>query len=384
MNNIQLRQMSVGNSYHSKTRSPLPRIVLILCLVMAFSSWSQNQPGNNKPTPVIVSTIAESSFVDEVEALGTLRANESVNLTSTVTELVTAVNFEDGQRVKQGEVLIEMNATEELAELAEENSRLAEAQRQVNRLNSLAATNAATESALDAQNREVDIAKARIQAIQSRIAQRQIVAPFDGVVGLRNISIGALAQPGTLITTIDDDSVMKLDFAVPARFLQVLEPGVVIQAQARSYPGEIFNGTIASIDSRIDPVTRSIQVRAIIENIDRRLKPGLLMRVSLQTNPRTTLVVPEEALIAVGDQSFVYVVNKDQTTHTVEQRSIQIGARRAGEAEVLSGLTASEQVVVHGTVRIRPGAAVTIIAEEKGDQPLQEMIKDQSVSALGI
>jgi len=356
-------------------------ILLSLLLAATFSSWSQPA---NKPTPVIVSTIEESAFIDEVEALGTLRANESVDLTSTVTELVTSVNFQDGQRVKQGDVLIEMNATEARAELAEEKSRLAEAKRQVNRLNSLAATNAATEAALDAQTREVETAKARIQAIQSRIAQRKIVAPFDGVVGLRNISIGALAQPGTRITTIDDDSVMKLDFAVPARFLTVLKPGVAIQAEARSYPGEIFTGSIASIDSRIDPVTRSIQVRAIIQNTDRRLKPGLLMHVSLQTNPRSTLVVPEEALTVVGEQSFVFVVNKQQQPHTVEQRSIEIGARRAGKAEVLSGLSNSEQVVVHGTVRIRPGAIVTIVAEEKGDQTLQELINTEINDAPGV
>ncbi|WP_395375218.1 efflux RND transporter periplasmic adaptor subunit [Marinicella sp. W31] len=355
-----------------------------MCATAPLSSWAQNPTAQNKPTPVIVSTIAETSFVDEVEALGTLRANESVDLTSTVTELVTQVNFEDGQRVKKGDLLIQMNASEELAELAEENSRLAEAKRQVNRLNSLAATNAATESALDAQRSEVETAKARIQAIQSRVAQRTIVAPFDGVVGLRNISIGALAQPGTRITTIDDDTIMKLDFAVPARFLSVLQPGVTIEARARSYPDKVFSGNITSIDSRIDPVTRSIQVRAIIDNPDRLLKPGLLMRVTLQTNPRQTLVVPEEALTAVGDKSFVYVVKQDQQTHTVEQRSIKIGARRAGEAEVLSGLSASEQVVVHGTVRIRPGAAVKIVAEEKGDQPLQDLIKTEAGGVPGV
>ena len=361
-------------------------MVALVFLVALFPllSWAQNPTANQKPTPVIVSTIAETSFVDEVEALGTLRANESVDLTSTVTELVTQVNFQDGQRVKQGDVLIQMNDSEELAELAEENSRLAEAKRQVNRLNSLAATNAATESALDSQRRDVETAKARIQAIQSRVAQRKIVAPFDGVVGLRNISIGALAQPGTRITTIDDDSIMKLDFAIPARFLSVLQPGVAIEARARSYPGEVFNGTIASIDSRIDPVTRSIQVRAIIDNTERRLKPGLLMRVTLQTNPRKTLVVPEEALTAVGDKSYVYVINKTQQQHTAEQRNIEIGTRRAGEAEVLSGLSINEQVVVHGTVRIRPGAAVTIVAEEKGDQPLQELIKAKAGGVPGV
>ena len=326
------------------------------------------------PTPVIVSAVEQKPIVEEVEALGTLRANESVDLTSTVTELVTDVLFQDGQRVSKGDVLVKMDAAEEEAELAEEQSLLEEAKRQVDRIEPLAAKGAASESVLDERRREVETANARIKAIRSRINKRQITAPFDGVVGLRNVSTGALAQPGTLMTTIDDDRVMKLDFSVPSVFLSVLEPGAKILAQTKAYPSETFEGTVVSADSRIDPVTRAVLVRALIENQDRRLKPGLLMRVVLQKKPRETLVIPEEAVIPSGSQYHVLVIQDTEDGQTVAKKKVELGVRRQGEVEVLSGVEPGDLVVTHGTMRAIPGKAVSVTAEENGNQTLEEMM----------
>ena len=326
------------------------------------------------PTPVIVSAVEQKPIVEEVEALGTLRANESVDLTSTVTELVTDVLFQDGQRVSKGDVLVKMDAAEEEAELAEEQSLLEEAKRQVDRIEPLAAKGAASESILDERRREVETANARIKAIRSRISKRQITAPFDGVVGLRNVSTGALAQPSTLMTTIDDDRVMKLDFSVPSVFLSVLEPGAKILAQTKAYPAETFEGTLVSVDSRIDPITRAVLVRALIENPDRRLKPGLLMRVVLQKKPRETLVIPEEAVIPSGSQYHVLVVQDTENGQTVAKKKVELGVRRQGEVEVLSGVEPGDLVVTHGTMRAIPGKAVSVTAEEDGNQTLEEMM----------
>ena len=326
------------------------------------------------PTPVIVSAVEQKPIVEEVEALGTLRANESVDLTSTVTELVTDVLFQDGQRVSKGDVLVKMDAAEEEAELVEEQSLLEEAKRQVDRIAPLAAKGAASESILDERRREVETANARIKAIRSRISKRQITAPFDGVVGLRNVSTGALAQPGTLMTTIDDDRVMKLDFSVPSVFLSVLEPGAKILAQTKAYPAETFEGTLVRVDSRIDPITRAVLVRALIENPDRRLKPGLLMRVVLQKKPRETLVIPEEAVVPSGSQYHVLVVQDTENGQTVAKKKVELGVRRQGEVEVLSGVEPGDLVVTHGTMRAIPGKAVSVTAEEDGNQTLEEMM----------
>jgi membrane fusion protein (multidrug efflux system) len=335
---------------------------------------AQFSVAQSKATPVIVTVVEHKAIVDEVEALGTLRANESVDLTATVTELVTVINFKDGERVKKGEVLVEMDTSEEVAEYAEEQSRLNEARRQVKRLEPLTKKGAASQSILDERQREFETAKARMQAIQSRIDERRIVAPFDGVVGLRNISVGALVQPGTMITTIDDDSVMKLDFSVPSVFLSTIAPGIDIEARAHAFRDKVFEGTIASVDSRIDPVTRSIKVRAILENPDRILKPGLLMSVVLEKDPREALVVPEEAMILESNKFFVLVVVENQETTTVEMREIKIGQRRRGEVEVLSGLNDGELIVIHGTTRARPGMPVEVKIAESGDEKLTELL----------
>lgn len=349
--------------------------LLFVLIFMSAGSDVVLARGPGGPTPVIVSEVARVEFFDQVEALGTLKANESVDLSSTVTELVTAIHFEDGQRVTKGTVLVEMDAAEERAQLDEEQSRVEEARRQVERLTPLAKQGAASESSLDEWNRELTSANARIQAIQSRIDQRIIRAPYDGILGLRNISVGALAQPGTLITTIDDDSVLKLDFSVPAVFLDALKPGAAIKATSGAFRGEVFSGKIASVDSRVDPITRSITARALIENRDLKLKPGLLMHLELQKNPRQALVIPEEAIITDGPDNFVLVIQKQEEQTIAERRLVQIGARQFGRVEILSGLGEGDQIVTHGTLRVRPGSAVTVTATEKNDETLKTLLE---------
>ena len=226
-----------------------------------------------------------------MEVLGTLRANESVDITATVTDTITVIHFEDGQRVNSGDILVEMTSKEEHALLEEELSTLAEAEKQYNRLTPLVARGAASKSLLDQRERERSSAQARLRAIESRLQDRLIKAPFSGVVGLKNISVGALVEPGDVITTLDDDSVMKLDFNVPAIHLASLERGIPIKARSSAYGGREFEGEVISIGSRIDPVTRSITVRALIDNQDRLLKPGLLMTAELLKNRRDAIVI---------------------------------------------------------------------------------------------
>ena len=324
------------------------------------------------PIPVIVSEVRVDRFVDRAEALGTLKANESVSVTANVTETVSAIHFDDGQRVEAGRVLVEMTSAEEHALLEEARARVAEAERQYARVKSLVAQRSASESLLDERKRDLDTARALLVAIESRLADRLLKAPFAGVLGLRNISPGALVEPGDLITTLDDDSVMKLDFAVSSVFLPDLQPGLGIAARARAYGDRSFQGEIRSIDSRVDPVTRSIQVRALIPNPDRTLKPGVLMQVELLRNPRDALVIPEAALLHQGHDHFVMVVGEGEKA---ERRQVRIGARRPGEVEIVEGLAAGERVVTHGHDKVRPGQSVLVRALDDGSQGLREMLE---------
>ncbi|MGD8703478.1 MAG: efflux RND transporter periplasmic adaptor subunit [Desulfosarcina sp.] len=324
--------------------------------------------------PVIVKAVVTDRFVDRVEALGTLRANETVVLTATVAEIVTAVHFEDGQRVNAGSILIEMTNEEEHALIEEERSTLTEAKKQYDRLRPLVERGAASTSLLDQRRREYDTAKARLRAIESRLRDRLIIAPFGGVVGLRNVSVGALIEPGDVITTLDDDSVMKLDFTVPSIVLATLKTGLPIVATSPAFAGRQFEGIVASINSRIDPVTRSIVVRAVLPNPERLLKPGLLMQVALLKNPRDVLVIPEEALIPSGRDNHVLVVDRSAEPTVARRRQVVTGSRRPGEVEIVAGLEAGELVVVDGTLRARPGQPVTITAVDGGDEPLAHLL----------
>jgi len=322
-----------------------------------------------------VAQVTPAELEDPVEALGTLRANESVTISSTVTELVVKIHFEDGQQVQEGDILIEMDTAEELAQMVEERSRLKQAERELTRAKELIESGAVSESALDTAQRDFDAAQARITAIQSRIDQRILRAPFSGSTGLRMISPGALVQPGTMITTIDDTSTMKLDFAVPSLFLGTLREGLPIRASTRAFPGESFSGKISGIDSRIDPVTRSIMVRALLPNPKNLLRPGLLMQVDLGKNPREALTIPEEAITLDGAKASVWVIDRSNDgAASARKAPVELGLRQFGRVEILAGLSAEMQVVTHGVDRLRPGSPVRIAAVDDGSTAVSEIL----------
>lgn len=312
-------------------------------------------------------------LAERVEALGTLKANESVTISSNVTETISAIHFEDGQRVREGDILVELTSVEQHAQLDEAQVRVAEAERQYQRVKALVAQRSASESLLDERERDLETSRAMLVAIQSRLADRLIRAPFDGLVGLRNISRGALVEPGDVITTLDDDSLMKLDFTVPSVHLTELAPGLRIEARTRAYGEQLFEGVVRGIDSRIDPVTRSIQVRAVIPNPHRILRPGLLMQVELLVDPRDGLVIPEAGVLHQGEAHFVLAVVDVDGVLTAERRSIRIGTRKPGLVEVREGLAPGDRVIVHGHGKVRPGQKVEILEYDEAQLHLRPL-----------
>ena len=354
-----------------------PLKMLILLVVVWLSSGLTSASGQDA-APVVVMETKRDVFVDRVEALGTLRANETLELTATVSEIVTFIDFDDGQRVKAGDILVEMTSREEHALIEEEKSTIAEAKKQYDRVKRLAEQGAISQSLYDQRRREYEAARARLRALESKLQDRLIVAPFSGIVGLRNISVGALVEPGDIVTTLDDDSVMKLDFTVPAIYLATLKKGLPIVATSPAFADRQFKGKVASINSRIDPSTRSIVVRAIIPNKGRLLKPGLLMRIELLKNPREILVIPEEALIPLGREQYVFVADRSADPTVAERRKVTTGSRRLGEIEILSGLDSGEFVITHGALRVQSGQAVKIIAVDSGDESLTSLLNQNT------
>ena len=249
-------------------------------LLQAEAVTSGTEPGPSA-VPVTVWEIQPQTFQSRVNALGTLRAWESVTITSSVSEIVVKLHFEDGEFVEQGKLLVNLQQDEERYSLAQQQDVLAEQEREVARLENLARSNQVAQTELDQRRTLVAIAHNRIAQEKARIEDRNISAPFAGVLGLRQISAGALVVPGQTITTLDDVSRMRLDFTVPARFLRFLEPGQIIEAKSAAYV-ESFTGVLAAVDSRVDPVNRSITARASFDNTDGLLKPGLLMQVVVE------------------------------------------------------------------------------------------------------
>jgi membrane fusion protein (multidrug efflux system) len=307
-------------------------------------------------TIVVMSRVAPVEWRDSLEALGTASANESVTLTAKVSETVRKVGFDSGDIVRAGDVIVDLSSGAQLAGLEEARAAYQEAERQLARGQELAQKQLISASQLDTQRATRDAAKARMDVVRAQLSDRVITAPFDGILGLRRVSPGTLVTPGTPIATLDDISLIKLDFTVPERFLAVIAKGQDVAARSDTYPEREFAGRVASVDSRVDPVTRSVTVRAEIPNPDRLLRPGMLLSVRLYQAPRQALVVPEIAVIQVGTEAFVYRVAGDETA---TRAKVTLGARRRGEVEITSGLADGDTIVTEGAVKLRDGARVT-------------------------
>lgn len=296
---------------------------------------------------VIISKVETRNFSEEIEAVGTAQSNESTNITATVTETVKSIHVEEGQWVKKDDPIVDLADDEQQAQLQE-------ASRSYNRYNELLSKKLGSAADRDTYEAQKDVAQAQLN-------NHHILAPFDGIIGLRHVSVGDLVTPGTLITTIDDIHQIKLDFAVPETYLGMLKTGLKVKAKTVAFPDEDFEGQIYAIDPRVDADTRSVMVRALIENPDHRLRPGLLMSVKLVKRTYDALAIPEESIGAAGDAHNVLVVGADKK---VAQKNIEIGLREPGYIEVKSGLAAGDQVIVEGQMKTGPGAEVNITGEK--------------------
>ncbi|MCG8505934.1 MAG: efflux RND transporter periplasmic adaptor subunit [Sphingomonadales bacterium] len=313
--------------------------------------------GRGGPVPVQVEAVFMAEFADTIEAVGTALANESIILTARVSETVSRVNFDDGDVVEKGQVLVELTSFEERAQLQESRAALTEAESQFERAKDLVRRGNASQATLDLRTRELEEARSRIKAAEARVADRVLRAPFSGILGLRRVSKGSLVSPGDEITTLDDISIIKLDFSVPETFLAALAPGQTLVASAPAYPNRGFEGEVKTVNTRVDPITRAVSIRAELPNPDGLLKPGMLMTVSLVSNQRRGMAVSENALVPVGGEQYVYVVRDGQTAERIK---VEIGGRRPGLVEVVVGLEPGQQVIVSGTLRLTPGAPVRV------------------------
>jgi membrane fusion protein (multidrug efflux system) len=337
------------------------RSLLIICAVAAvIAGVLFGLPGGDRAAklepveesspavPVTTYQLQLQSFQSQIRALGTLRAWESVDITSSVSETIVSLHFEDGGRAAQGDLLVTLKQDEEQASLREQQELLREQEREVRRLVDLASRNQVAQTDLDQRRTLAAIARNRIEQMHARIEDRNIHAPFAGVLGLRQVSPGALVAPGQMITTLDDISRMRLDFTVPALSLGFLQQGQQVEATTAAFVRS-FTGTLSAVDTRVDPVTRSVTARAVFDNPEGILKPGMLMTVIVVGKLRQSLLVPEESLIASGSDHFVWRLQGSDA----QRVAIQVGERRPGWVEVTAGLSAGDVIVRDGVARLR-------------------------------
>jgi membrane fusion protein (multidrug efflux system) len=330
-------------------------LAFVIALAACGRDGAAQQNGGEKPVVVTTAVVRPTLWNDTLQALGTAKARESVTLTAKVSEIVQDVHFESGQEVEAGQALITLKGDAAHAALVQAEATYAEADRLYRRQKELSDQQLVARSALDTQLALRDAAAARVRQARADIGDRSVRAPFAGVLGIRQVSPGSLITATTVIATLDDISRMYVDFQIPEAALATVGIGNTVTATVAAYPGRQFEGKVETIDTRIDPSTRAVTVRAQFPNPDRSLRPGMLLNVRMFRPARKALVVPEIAVVQVGRDSFVYRVKPDGS---VEQAPVSAGVRREGQVEITSGIAEGQRIVVDGTGKLRPGAKI--------------------------
>ena len=347
-------------------------VIVAILAALAAGTWSfyfglpwmagtdpkaQGKSRGQRPTLVEVVAARRDDVTVIVEAVGTARANEAVTITSKVTGHVSQIRFKEGGRVRTGDVLVELDSQEMQAALEEKKAERDNAIRLYERARELYERRSVPRARMDDAFGDLQTAEARVKAEEARIKEYYIQAPFSGRLGLRRVSVGALIDPGTEITTLDDTVKIKADFRVPETALVHIATGQSVTVRSAAYTDSDFVGTVTTIDTRVDPVTRSIQVRAIFDNPKELIRPGMFLTAEFVAVVREdSVLIPEQSIIVSGDKQYVFVVVDGKAG----RRDIVTGQHVKGDIEVISGLAAEEIIVIGGIQKIRDGAAVKL------------------------
>jgi len=335
-----------------------PRFPKQVPALAAFALVSACWPATSWAVGVVVAEATRVAFPLTVEGIGTTRANEFVEIRPKISATVTRIAFSEGQEVRAGDILLELNDAEALAAVAAAKAALVDAESRFRRAQELFKSELTSASDLETLEARRDATRAALDAAEAGLADTVLRAPFAGRVGLRRVSAGALVGPSVVVTTLDDTDPIQLDFDVPETAMGRLAVDLPIEARSAAWPDTTFEGRVASIDTRVDPVSRSITVRGRIANPRGLLRPGMFLTVRLLRHDVEALVVPEQSIVPERSEQFVMVVDD---ASVVEKRRVNVGRRRPGQVEIVAGLTEGELVIVEGTQKVRPGGTVEIV-----------------------
>lgn len=359
-------------------------ILFVLFLIGGFIGWQYKEQipflaeteeadqwggAGDNAVDVITAFVAKKDLPQIVTAVGTVRANESVDITTKVAAKILKLQFTEGAFVEQGTELVFLDANETEAELAESQAELLNSRKLYQRALKLYKTKNVPKARVDLLLSELQIAEAKVSADKARLADFIIRAPFSGILGFREVSVGALVRPADMITTLDDITSLKLDFNLPESYLASLHKEQTFVARSVAFKDRRFLGKVQTISTRIDPVTRSVQVRGRIPNKDGDLKPGMFLSVELQTGLfKDAVLVPEHAVTISTVGHFIYVVVDD----VAYRRDVIIGHRLQGWVQIVSGLNGATEVVTEGLQKIKDGQKVKATIEQGSLSLLQD------------
>jgi len=314
--------------------------------------------GAMPPMPVEAVPVRVGTIARTVTSVGSLLSNESVVIRPEVAGRIADIPFQEGQSVRKGTVLIRLDDSVARATLAQAQASIAFDRAELARAEELLSRNAGTARTRDQAQAKLLADQAAVQLAQAQLEKLTITAPFDGVLGLRKVSVGDVVQPGKDIVNLEAVDTLKLDFRVPEAYLPAVKVGQTLALSVDAFGGRKFAGEVYAIDPLIDVNGRALAVRARVPNPDHALRPGLFARVSLTlTVQNDAIIVPEQSIVAFGNDQFVFTVVEGKA----KQSKVRLGERRNAEVEIVDGLKSGDVVVTAGQLKIRDGAPVMVI-----------------------
>lgn len=342
-------------------------VILLTFFFYNFSARNSSLKTKEQKLSVAVCKVQQSKISTELESIGTAISNESADILSNVTQFVSSIHFSDCEKVKKGQLLVQLNVDKKNAEKKEAEADLKEQERELKRLEILKNKKLIQAKDYDIQYTSWLKAKARFEEIEADLKEYSIVAPFDGILGIRKISVGALLNSGSVVTTIDNVEKIKVDFTVPEKYNLLLKKEMEISAESIAAPNKKFSGVISAVVPRISTISRSISVRGIIDNSEMLLRPGMMLKVYIKLKDRMGIQIPEKALSSIGERYYVFTLNPADEKSRVKLQEVSTGERKNGFVEITGGLSENETIVSDGLNKLTNGALVEIVRDDSAE-----------------
>jgi membrane fusion protein (multidrug efflux system) len=331
---------------------------LLAAGIVLASSGARAQDNKSAAVPVEAAKVIAAPMSEQVTAVGTLLSDESVTVSSEIPGRLKEIHFQEGQRVEKGALLFTLDDSVYRAQLADAEAKLKLAEQTYKRTSQLFSNKYATAQSADESASNLAVNTAAVELARVQLEKAHIVAPFSGIVGLRHASVGEYITAGQGLVNLEAVNPIKADFRVPEKFLPAIRVGQTIRIKVDAFPDESFEGKVYAIDPRLDVSGRSLLVRAVVPNTDQRLRPGLFARVTVLLQLKEdALSVPEQAIVPQGDSQFVFKIVDGK----VQMTKVVTGTRREGRVEIVEGLSAGDEVVTAGQLKIRDGTPVSIV-----------------------